>query len=158
MQHAFCQGQQPQHPPPPRLPPGQAGPPSPLTSPWLGGTCQRRPHQLIIEQQSQDRSETAGSLLQCLSLRGDGELSGERGIRDLKAWVLVQGSNAMQRRAKGREAERMRRKPILFQCKTIHFKYPFYYIICIVILIIDLVGSSNEAGEYKVSNKVNCCL
>lgn len=51
-----------------------------------------------------------------------------------------------------------KRKAILFLCKTIHFKYPFYYIICIVILIIDLVGSSNEAGEYKVSNKVNCCL
>lgn len=50
------------------------------------------------------------------------------------------------------------RKAILFHCQTIHFKYPFYYSICIVILIIDLVGSSNEAGEYKVSNKVNCCL
>lgn len=50
------------------------------------------------------------------------------------------------------------RKAILFHCQTVHFKYPFYYSICIVILIIDLVGSSNEAGEYKVSNKVNCCL
>lgn len=59
---------------------------------------------------------------------------------------------------KGERQKEHQRKAILFQCKSIHFKYPFYYIICIVILIIDLVGSSNEAGEYKVSNKVNCCL
>jgi hypothetical protein len=56
-----------------------------------------------------------------------------------------------------KEKER-ERKAILFHCQTIHFKYPFYYSICIVMLIIDLVGSSNEAGEYKVPNKVNCCL
>lgn len=47
---------------------------------------------------------------------------------------------------------------ILFPHRTIHFKYPFYYIICIVILTIDLADSSNEAGEYKGSNNVNCCL
>lgn len=54
--------------------------------------------------------------------------------------------------------EKKRQAVILFLHKTILFKYPFYYIICIVILIIDLADSSNEAGEYKVSNKVNCCL
>lgn len=59
---------------------------------------------------------------------------------------------------KGERQKERERKGILFQRKTVHFKYPFYYIICIVILIIDLAGSSNEAGEYKVSNKVNCCL
>lgn len=62
------------------------------------------------------------------------------------------------KRERERGTERKGREAILFQHKTIHFKYPFYYIICIVILIIDLVGSSNEVGEYKVSNKVNCCL
>lgn len=59
---------------------------------------------------------------------------------------------------KGERQKERERKGILFQRKTVHFKHPFYYIICIVILIIDLAGSSNEAGEYKVSNKVNCCL
>lgn len=54
--------------------------------------------------------------------------------------------------------KRKGRKAILFHCQTVHFKYPFYYSICIVIPIIDLAGSSNEAREYKVSNKVNCCL
>lgn len=63
--------------------------------------------------------------------------------------------SAGQKRDRQKEHQR---KAILYQCKSIHFKYPFYYIICIVILIIDLVGSSNEAREYKVSNKVNCCL
>lgn len=72
-----------------------------------------------------------------------------------KASALLQTSSDahiyLKKKRKGRKA-------ILFHCQTVHFKYPFYYSICIVILIIDLVGSSNEAGEYKVSNKVNCCL